>query len=217
MAEAAPAAAAVPPASASADNPAAAAALPVPDSLAAWLQHGALTGKVRYRQDGHPVLLIDASNDIWFGPAQLKPLAACFERGIEASDFEPLGAEEWARETASAGAAQPLSRLRWFDGLLAGGGALLPGLDPMGLFQLNKWPQTERESPRHFRIATQMMKGPATVAGLAAASGVPEADVADFVNANLATGFAAPVRDEPVVVEEPAKPRGGLFGRLRNR
>ncbi|MGY0611947.1 hypothetical protein [Luteimonas sp. A501] len=212
-----PGAAAVPPVSAPTNEPAATPPLSVEGSLATWLQPGALTGKLRYRQDGQPGLLIDASNDSWFGPAQLKPLAACFERGIEASDFEPMGAEEWARETASAGAPQPLSRLRWFDGLLAGGGALLPGLDPMGLFQLNKWPQTEREYPRHFRIATQMMKGPATVAELAAASGVPAADVADFVNANLATGFAEPVRDEPVHAEEPAKPRGGLFGRLRNR
>jgi len=46
---------------------------------------------------------------------------------------------------------------------------------------------------------------------------VPVADVADFVNANLATGFAEPWVEPPPPAEEPAKPRGGLLGRLRNR
>src|SRR3546814_6108521 len=38
--------------------------------------------------------------------------------------------------------------------------------------------------------STAMMKGPATLAEIAGASGMPVADVADFVNASLATGFA---------------------------
>ena len=69
-------------------------------------------------------------------------------------------------------------------------------------------------------LATAMMKGPATVAEVAEASGVPLEEVADFVNANLATGYAefvppaAPEPDTP-----PQKPGGGLFGhwRLRGR
>ena len=97
-----------------------------------------------------------------------------------------------------------------------GNGGLV-GLDPQGRFQLNKWPQTEREYPRHFRIATQMMRGPATVAEIAEASGVPAADVADFVNANLATGFAEPVVEVPDAADEAPRARGGLLGRLRNR
>ena len=136
---------------------------------------------------------------------------------MQQSDFEALDADAWAREAASAGEPQPLSRLRWLGGLLAGKGALVQGLEAEDRFQLLKWPQTEREYPRHFRIATQMMKGPATVAEIAKASGVPEPDVADFVNANLATGFAAPVAEAPPAPEEPAKPRGGLLGRLRSR
>ncbi|GGK01539.1 hypothetical protein [Luteimonas terricola] len=187
------------------------------DTMAAWLQPGALAGRVRYGRGSGPSLLIDASTDTWFGPTPLKAIAAYFEGAVTRSDFEPVEAEAWTRETASAGAAQPLVRLRWLGGLLAGGGTLLPGLDPQDRFQLHKWPQTEREYPRHFRIATQMMKGPATVAEIAQASGVPEADVTDFVNANLATGFATPVVDTPPPAEEAAKSRGGLLGRLRNR
>jgi hypothetical protein len=186
-------------------------------TLAGWLEPGVLHGQVRYARGGAPTLLIDTGAESWHGPATLKSLAACFEGAVEASDIEPLDAAAWAREATVAGPAQPLSRLRWFGGLLAGGGELLPGFEPDGRFQLHKWPQTEREYPRHFRIATQMMKGPATVAEIAAASGVPEADVADFINANLATGFAEAVPETPTTPVEPAKPRGGLLGRLRTR
>ena len=56
-----------------------------------------------------------------------------------------------------------------------------------------------------------MMKGPATVAEIAEASGVPEADVTDFVNANLATGFADIER--PPEPEPEASRASGLFGR----
>ena len=98
-----------------------------------------------------------------------------------------------AREAAALGAAQPLARLQWYGGLLAGKGKLLPGFDPTAQYQLRKWPQTEREFPKHFRIATAMMKGPATLDEIATASGVPLEDVVDFVNANLATGFAEAV------------------------
>src|SRR3546814_1869846 len=75
-----------------------------------------------------------------------------------------------------AGDAQPLQRLQCLDALVAGSGELLPGYDPDGCYKLNKWPQTEPEYPRHVRIATAMMKGPATLAEIAGASGMPVAD-----------------------------------------
>lgn len=185
--------------------------------LASWLGQGALSRRVRFRHAAGTTLLIDPAADAWHGPTALKSIAACFEPPVTANDFEPLDDATWLRETASAGAPQPLPRLRWLGGLLAGRGELLPGYDASDRFQLNKWPQTEREYPRHFRIATQMMKGPATLAEIAEASGVPGPDVADFINANLATGFAEPVVEAPPVVEEPVRARGGLLGRLRNR
>jgi hypothetical protein len=61
-----------------------------------------------------------------------------------------------------------------------------------------------------------MMKGPATLPEIAEASGMPVADVADFVNASLVTGFADLVPDPPVEPVEPPKSTG-LFGRLRGK
>jgi len=186
-----------------------------PRGLADWLAPGALPGRMRYRRNAGPMLLIDPASRQYHGPATLKPLAGYFDGNVGLPDFEPVDAAVWTREAAALGAPQPLSRLQWYGGLVAGNGQLLPGYDPDGKFRLGKWPQTEREFPKHFRIATAMMKGPTTIDELAAASGVERAEVVDFVNANLATGFAEPWR-EPEPEPEAAK-SGGLLGRLRGK
>ncbi len=91
---------------------------------------------------------------------------------------------------------------------------LLSGTATDGRYLLKKWPQTEREYPKHFRIATVMMKGPAGVTEIAEASGVGSDEVADFINANLATGYAEVAVD--LTPPEPPSPRTtGLFGRIR--
>lgn len=182
--------------------------------LADWLAPGALSGRWRYR-DTNASVAFDTDAGVYHGPATLKPLAAAFARSVDKEALEPLDDEAW-QQAASGSEAQPLSRLLWFGALLAGKGALLPGHDPNGQYRLLKWPRTEREYPRHFRIATAMMKGPATLAEVAAASGVGEAEVADFVNANLATGYAELVPPPDAEPDEGQKP-GGLFGRLRGR
>ena len=184
--------------------------------FADWLLPGALSRRVRYRRESGPTLLIDPIAQVWHGPTPLKPITAYFEGHVRAEDFEAVDDATWANEHALAGPAQSLVRLRWLGGLVAGRGRLLPGLDPDGRYVLNKWPQTEREYPKHFRIATAMMKGPSRLPQIAAASGLAESEVADFINANLATGFAEFVPDPPPQVEEPPRPTS-LLGRLRNR
>lgn len=181
-----------------------------------WLAPNALQQRLRYRRAAGPSLLIDPVSRQYYGPATLKPLAGYFEGPAPLADFNAIDEATWTREAAIAGEVQPLLRLQWYGGLLAGKGELLPGNDPAGRYRLNKWPQTEREFPKHFRIATAMMKGPATLDEIAAASGVPTSDVADFVNANLLTGFAEAVPELPPEPAEPAKSTG-LFGRLRGR
>lgn len=207
--EASPAAPA--PAAASAPTPVAA---PVARRLIDRLASGALTGRTRIHHDGIGVL-IDADQSTYHGPALLKPLASLLTAELADGDLKPVSAAEWEREAASLGPAQPIARLVWYRGLLAGQGRLAAGFDPGARYQLVKWPQTEREFPKHFRIATAMMKGPATLPEVADASGVALDEVTDFVNANLATGFAEPYR-EPEPEPEPTK-TGGLFGRLRGR
>lgn len=170
-----------------------------------WLRPGALSGRAQFKRGNGPAIFIDFGQRVYYGPATLKALAEYFSGSAGLRDFEQLDESGWQPAIAKLGEPQPLTRLLWFGGLLAGQGQLLQGLDPDGRFVLHKWPQTEREFPKHFRIATAMMKGPQTVAEIAAASGSPAADVADFINANIATGFAEPVGGAPV----------GLFDRLR--
>ena len=186
-------------------------------TLAGWLAGKGLDRKVLLQRGDAPTLLIDQPGRIYHGPATLKSLAACFEGSLKMEDFQTPPAATWEAEAAKLGEAQSLARLQWLGGLLAGQGKLLPGNDPDGQYRLTKWPQTEREYPKHFRIATAMMKGPSTLDEIAAASGVERSDVADFVNANLATGYAELVLPEVPEPEPIAKPSGGLFGRMRGR
>jgi len=80
------------------------------------------------------------------------------------------------------------NRLLWLCGLVVGKGNLLPGYAANKKFVLTKWPQIEREFPKHFRLATVMMKGPAFVKDIAEQAGVGEAEAIDFVNAGIVTG-----------------------------
>lgn len=183
-------------------------------TLIDWLAPGQLNGRVRLQRGGIGVLL-DIDQHQYFGPATLKPLMPHVESVLTAGDFAPVDASAWTSESTMLGQAQPLARLLWFCALQAGKGKLMPGFDPSARYRLLKWPQTEREFPKHFRVATAMMKGPATLDEVTAACGVPVDEVADFINANLATGYAEPYR-EPEPEPEPQK-SGGLFGRLRGR
>lgn len=182
--------------------------------LAAWLGPQGLDRRARLQRDGGPVLLLDVAAGVWHGDNALKPLAGYFRGTLPIDAFESPSDVDWETEAASLGAAQPLARLHWFGGLLAGDGAIRAGQDPEGRFRLLKWPQTEREFPKHFRIATAMMKAAASVAEIASASGVGREEVADFINANLATGYAEPATGE-TAIQSPAP--GGLFGRRRGR
>jgi hypothetical protein len=180
-----------------------------------WLAPGKLAGRRRYQRGDGPALLIDADARQYHGPSSLKPLEGYFDGKVDEGEIAEVDDAAWSGEAAKLGDAQPLSRLAWYGGLLSGRGALMPGFPEDAQYRLTKWPQTEREFPRHFRIATAMMKGPATLGEIAEASGVPVSDVADFVNANLATGFAEQyVEPEP---EPEPQQKGGLFGRLRGR
>lgn len=184
--------------------------------FAAWLDDGVLRGQRRFRSDTGPTLLIDFDTGQYHGPSTLKPLAQYFEGLVDRDAFETPDAATWTREAAAAGPGQPLLRLRWLGGLLQDDGTASADHDPDTRYTLAKWPETEREYPRHFRIATAMMRGPGTLEDIIAGSGMPADEVLRFVNANLATGHAEVVVEAPLAPAEPQK-AGGFFSRLRKR
>ena len=56
-------------------------------------------------------------------------------------------------------------------------GRLRAGLDPHATYKLSRWPQSEREFPKHFRIATVMLKQAHLLDEIASESGAGVADV----------------------------------------
>lgn len=161
----------------------------------------------------HPSLTIDVATESYFGPTALKPLIPYCQGLIARKAWEPVSGA--VLQGLRATGAQPLSRLVWLFTLVNSNGQLLPGLDLNARFKLAKWPQIEREYPKHFRIATIMMKGPASLSDIADQSGAALADVVDFVNAYSATGFVSAEGVPPIAVE-PIAP-SGLIARLRAR
>ena len=174
--------------------------------VATLLVEGLLAGPSRLRRPGLPDLLLDPATRSWRGDGTLKPWLGWGHEEVRAEDAEPVD----AAALEAAGKPQPYARLLWLCALAEGRGQLI-GLPADARVQLLKWPQVEREFPRHFRIATAMMKGPATVAEIAALSSVEPGEVADYVNASLAVGHAEPWVDASA---GQAPPRG-LFNRLR--
>jgi len=115
------------------------------------------------------------------------------------------------------GKGQPFARLLWLAHALGSNGQLAPGLPGNGRYKLSRWPQIEREFPKHFRIATVMMKQPATLGEVAEQSGATLSDVIDFTNAYHATGYidieGAPSSAAPAQRDTG---RGAILSRLRN-
>jgi hypothetical protein len=159
--------------------------------LADYLKPGALTSAVKVQLPGAPLLVLDPATKTYLGGTSLKAFQPYGESPLQPGDLQPIDAAELAQLAGKLGASQPWNRLSWLCALVGHRGMIAPGVDPNALFKLNKWPQTEREFPKHFRIATVMMKGPAKLTDIAEQSGVPLAEVTDFVNASLATGYAA--------------------------
>lgn len=132
-------------------------------------------------------LHIDPARGQYRAAPQLKPLQALLE--LPASRLEPVDADD--PKVSHVGPEQPLVRLLWYAALCASDGRLAPHLDPEAAWKLTRWPQIEREFPRHFRIATAMMKQAGTVDEIATAAKSPVEDVAGFINAYYVAGYVA--------------------------
>lgn len=182
--------------------------------LGDWLEPGVLTQAVRVVRAGSEPLVLDPGSRMYFGHSALKSVLPYCRGEMPPSELQPVSEVELAN-IHKAGGAQPMARLRWLFALVSGEGQLLPGYGSHERYSLTKWPQIEREFPKHFRIATAMMKGPATPAEIALQSSAPENEVIDFINASLVTGFAVVHRTEAKA--EPVPARAGLLGRLRGK
>jgi hypothetical protein len=181
-----------------------------------YLHPGGMQGPSRLELAGAPPLVIDPRSDTYVGRHSLKPYIPYCELGtLRAEKWQPLSGADLNLHLSNANEAHPLVRLRWLYALVQGHGELAPGYDASSRFSLNKWPKTEREFPKHLRIATTMMQTPGTPAEIAAKSDTPLADVNDFINASLETGYAELSNPPPAAPDAGQKAGGGLFGRLR--
>lgn len=185
---------------------------PADPHLADYLRPGALSGPVRVQLADAPALVLDPGKGVYLGGATLKPLLPYATAIIREGDLEPVDPAQLPALATELGGSHPFHRLAWILGLGGHNGSLAPGYNPNDRYKLLKWPQTEREFPRHFRIATVMMKGPALLTEIAELSGASLAEVTDYVNASLAVGVAEP---DVVAPSEPEAPKGGLLGRFR--
>ena len=156
--------------------------------LSDFLTRERFPGPVRLAREGQPDFALDPARELYAGSAALKPLLPLVEAEVHAGEWLAISGDEFDRIAARSGGAQPYLRLLWLCGLYAGRGLLLPDFNPNARYKLSRWPQTEREFPKHFRIATVMMKGPAALTEISNQSGASLAEVLDYVNASLLTG-----------------------------
>jgi hypothetical protein len=164
-------------------------------------------GRLHLQASGLPDLFIDTHEQTWRSAGNLKAITPWCTRTIGHGEIQVTGEADYTKQAGSL-PTQPVSRLKWLLHLVRNEGLLEAALDPRGLYKLSRWPQSEREFPKHFRIATVMLKQAATVDDIAAQSGASAADVANFINAYNAVGY--------IESETPTEARGGgLFGRAK--
>lgn len=183
---------------------------PPPASLLDLLEGPAAVGsRTRLTAEGRPALLLDPAARRWYADGNLKSLAGWCSPPVAADAVRPVSDDDFDAAVANL-AAQPYSRLIWLAHLLRGGGRLDSRLDPAARYKLAAWPPSEREFPKHFRIATAMLREAATLEEIAGHSSATPADVADFVNAYHAIGYVEV--SAPPAAEASQR---GLFARMR--
>ncbi|MGH8190206.1 MAG: hypothetical protein ACREP2_02035 [Rhodanobacteraceae bacterium] len=194
---------------------------PVERSLSELLEHQATIGPVNAAEalalgkvttarklagpDGAE-LMIDPEQDAYcFESTSLKPLAVLLQQPADA--WIPVYSET-IRAAFAAHPAKPLERLRWYAGLIATPGILSRELHRTGRYRLSRWPETEREFPKHFRIAKEMLEAAMTVDEVVAASGMPREEVVDYINASYAGS-----RLDALSVRKASRPASGAPSR----
>ena len=182
------------------------------EALALSLATGTFSSQRQLTGPDGAKLTVDPRRGVYyFESTSLKPLETLLQQSASAWTPVPMEELEAAR---AANPSQPLERLRWYAGLVATPGILGRKLGRTDTYKLSRWPETEREFPRHFRIAKAMLHEPASIEEIMTASGMSHDDVVDYINASFASGrLATPVtRQDRDAAREPRK--GGLLARL---
>jgi hypothetical protein len=168
-------------------------------------------GPVRLVCEGLPSIIIDPARQKWFAGVGLKALTGWSKHPVRREHLIHLDADEFANAVDIL-PAQPYSRLIWLAHLARWEGQLDPGLPADARYRLTRWPQVEREFPKHFRIATAMMSGIGTIDEIATQSKAAASDVVDFINAYNALGY---VECEVALPVTSPNDRNGLLDRVR--
>ncbi|TAN04280.1 MAG: hypothetical protein EPN36_09475 [Rhodanobacteraceae bacterium] len=158
----------------------------------------ATTARKLVGPDGAELVIDPERHAYHFESTSLKPLLAILQQS--AKQWAPVYSEALNAARASH-PAQPLERLLWFAGLVATPGILGRQLSRGERYKLTRWPETEREFPKHFRIAKEMVKEPATADQIVAASGMPYEEVVDYMNASHAAGRLAAASTEQATTD----------------
>ncbi len=171
----------------------------------------AASGPVRLVCEGLPSIIIEPERQRWYAGVGLKALTGWSKHPLRREQLIHLDADEFASAVEIL-PAQPYSRLIWLAHLARWEGQLDPGLAPDARYRLKRWPQVEREFPKHFRIATAMMSGIGTIDEIATQSKAGAGDVVDFINAYNALGY---VESELALPVTSPNDRNGLLERVR--
>jgi hypothetical protein len=170
-----------------------------------------LANRVCLEASGLPTLYLDSRARTWHSVSTLKGLSGWCQRPLERNEAHVVGEVEFAAAVANL-PGQPYARLSWLVHLLRGEGKLDPGFDANARYKLVRWPQSEREFPKHFRIGTVMLKHAATLDEIAEQCGASLGEISDFINAYHALGY---IEVEASAQAGDEARRGGLFGRSK--
>lgn len=182
------------------------------EALALSLATGTFSSQRQLTGPDGAKLTVDPRRDVYhFESTSLKPLAALLQQS--ASAWTPIPMEE-LEAARVANSSQPLERLRWYAGLIATPGILGRKLGRTDTYKLSRWPETEREFPRHFRIAKAMLHDPASMAEIVAASDTSRDEVVDYINASFASGRLETQATRQTGEAAKASRKGGLLARL---
>ncbi len=162
----------------------------MPRNMAEFLASGRIQHPLRLVRAGQATLILDLLQDRYYAAPAIKSWSDMFTGALNLADWVDASDAD-VTNLPNDIKTHPAVRLLWGIAICNSNGRLHPGLDINARYKLNKWPQIEREFPKHFRIATALMKSPANVSEIVEQSGASMAEVCDFINAYVASGVAS--------------------------